>query len=208
MGRSRPDHRGVRGVVVSAPTATALHPADSQQVFRAVLEALGRPGTATVLPSAPLAVLAPAVVPVFALADLTTGVCVLENRGDRWADAVTTATSAPSWPAEMARLGAAVRPGSNDEGPGVPPGLAAAPQDAALVALRVSDLQRGPDRWTLSGPGVKDTATIAPLGLPARFVAVRAEAVAAYPAGIDILLVSDDGRIVGLPRTTTITEEN
>jgi alpha-D-ribose 1-methylphosphonate 5-triphosphate synthase subunit PhnH len=40
------------------------------------------------------------------------------------------------------------------------------------------------------------------------FVAARAEAVAAYPAGIDILLVTDDGWVAGLPRTTTITEEN
>lgn len=40
------------------------------------------------------------------------------------------------------------------------------------------------------------------------FVAARAGVVAAYPGGIDVLLVTDDGRIVGLPRTTTITEEN
>jgi alpha-D-ribose 1-methylphosphonate 5-triphosphate synthase subunit PhnH len=185
-----------------------MHPTDSQQVFRAVLEALARPGMPMALPHGPLEVLAAAVVPVFALADLTTGVCVLENPGDPWADAVTTATSAPTWPAEMARLVASVRPVSEDEVRGFSRGCAAAPEDAALVALGVRDVHGGPRRWTLSGPGVRGTATVAPQGLPAGFVAARAEAVDAYPAGIDILLVTDDGRVVGLPRTTAIIEEN
>ena len=39
--------------------ATALRPADSQLVFRAVLEALARPGTAMALPAGPLRMLAP-----------------------------------------------------------------------------------------------------------------------------------------------------
>jgi alpha-D-ribose 1-methylphosphonate 5-triphosphate synthase subunit PhnH len=193
---------------VTAPSATALHPADSQQVFRTVLEALARPGTAMALPHGPLAVLAPAVVPVFALADLSIGVCVLENAGDRWARAITTATSAPIWPAEIARLIAAVRPVSDGEIRRFSRGSAWAPEDAAMVALGVRDVRGGPRRWRLSGPGVgvDGATTVAPQGLPAGFVEARADAVAAYPAGIDILLVSDDGRVVGRPRTTTITE--
>lgn len=193
---------------MTAQTVTALHPTESQQVFRAVLEALARPGIPKALPSEPLSALAPVVVPVLALADLSTGVCVLENPGDRWADAVATATSAPTWPAEMAKLVAAVRPVGEDEVRGFARGSAYAPEDAALVALSVRDVRGGPRRWHLSGPGVDGTATIAPQGLPRGFVAARAEAVAAYPVGIDILLVTDDGRVVGLPRTTTITEEN
>lgn len=193
---------------MTTQTLTALHPADSQQIFRAVLEALARPGIPMALPSRPLGALVPVIAPVFALADLSTGVCVLEDAGDRWADAVATATSAPTWPAEMAKLVAAVRPVSEDEIRGFARGSAQAPEDAALVALNVRDLFGGPRRWTLSGPGVRRTACIAPQGLPAGFVAARAEAVAAYPAGIDILLVTDDGWVAGLPRTTTITEEN
>jgi alpha-D-ribose 1-methylphosphonate 5-triphosphate synthase subunit PhnH len=185
-----------------------MRPAESQQVFRAVLEALSRPGTPMALPPGPLEALAPAVVPIFALADLSTAVCVLENAGDPWATAVTTATSAPIWPAEMARLVAAVRPVSEDEVRGFARGCATAPEDAALVALGVRDVHGGPRRWTLSGPGVRGTASIAPQGLPAGFVTARAEAVDAYPAGIDVLLVTDDGRVVGLPRTTAIIEEN
>ncbi|OBA60750.1 phosphonate C-P lyase system protein PhnH [Mycobacterium sp. 1100029.7] len=187
---------------------TALRPADSQQVFRAVLEALARPGTPTALPGEALSELAPAVAAIMALADSTTGVCVLDNAGGRWTDAIAMATGAPVWPAEMARLVAAVRPVTADEIRGLHRGSDHAPQDAALAALGVRDVYGGPRRWTLSGPGVGDTTTVAPQGLPADFVAARAEAVAAYPAGIDVLLVADDGRLVGLPRTTTIIEEN
>jgi alpha-D-ribose 1-methylphosphonate 5-triphosphate synthase subunit PhnH len=190
------------------PFATALHPADAQQVFRAVLEALARPGTAMVLPAGAVRTLAPAVAPVLALADLGTGVCVLEQAGDRWGDAVATATSAPLWPAELARLVAALRPVTADEVRGFCRGTAEAPEDAALVSLAVADLDGGDRRWRLSGPGIADTATLAPRGLPETFVAARAEAVAGYPAGIDVLLVTDDFRVVGLPRTTTITEES
>jgi len=188
--------------------ATALHPADSQRVFRAVLDALARPGTVLALPDAPLRTLPPAVIPVFALADLGTGVCVLEQAGDRWGDTVTTATSAPLWPAELARLVAVLRPVTDEEVLGFCRGTATAPEDGALLAFAVADLEGGERSWRMKGPGIAEVATLAPRGLPASFVAARAEAVAGYPAGIDVLLVTDDGRIAGLPRTTTITEEN
>jgi alpha-D-ribose 1-methylphosphonate 5-triphosphate synthase subunit PhnH len=191
-----------------AASATALHPADSQQVFRAVLDALARPGTAMALPDGPLRSFAAAALPVFALADLGTGVCVLEQSEGHWADAVTTATSAPLWPAELARLVAALRPVTDDEMRSFRRGTAEAPEDGALVSLAVTDVTGGRSRWRLSGPGIAETVTLAPSGLPASFVAARTEAVAGYPAGIDVLLVTADGRVVGLPRTTTITEEN
>jgi alpha-D-ribose 1-methylphosphonate 5-triphosphate synthase subunit PhnH len=192
----------------SGSFTTALHPDDAQQVFRAVLEALARPGTAMTLPPGPLETVAPAVVPVLALADLGTGICVLEKEGDRTGDAVATATSAPLWPAELARLVAAVRPVTAEEVRSFCRGTALAPEDGALVSLAVADVTGGQRRWRLTGPGIAERATLAPRGLPGGFVAARADAVAAYPAGIDVLLVTDDGRVVGLPRTTTITEEN
>ena len=188
----------------------ALHPADSQQVFRAVLAALTRPGRLAWLPREPLNTLAPAVLPVFALADLGTGVCMLEppDAPVQWMPAITTATSAPAWPAELARLVAAVRPVTIEEFESFCRGSAAAPEDGALVTLSVSHLYDGPRRWRLSGPGIANSEELAPRGLPDGFVAARAAAVSGYPAGIDILLVTGDGQTVGLPRTTTIFEEN
>jgi alpha-D-ribose 1-methylphosphonate 5-triphosphate synthase subunit PhnH len=193
---------------VTASTIAALRPADSQQIFRAVLEALARPGVPMALPNRPLSTLAPAISVLMALADATTGVCVLDDSDGRWAEAITTATAAPAWPAEMARLVAGVRPVTAEEIRGFNRGSALAPEDAALVALGVADVHGGTQRWKLSGPGVCPATTIAPQGLSPHFVAARADAVGAFPAGIDVLLLTDDGRVVGLPRTTTITEEN
>ena len=191
---------------MSAPSITALHPADSQRVFRAVLGALAEPGKAMTLPDT--GVMPQALVPALALADLSTGVCVLENPDERWSAAGATATSAPLWPAEMARLVAALRPVTADEVRSLCRGSADAPEDGAMVALSVRDVVGGPRRWRLSGPGIDGHAVVAPAGLPDGFLAARADAVGGYPAGIDVLLVTDDGRVVGLPRTTTITEEN
>ncbi|QRP43505.1 phosphonate C-P lyase system protein PhnH [Amycolatopsis sp. FDAARGOS 1241] len=188
-------------------TASAvLRPAESQQVFRTVLEALSRPGTVQQLPADLAQGNYSAVLPVLALADLGTGVCVLEE-GTRWADAVALATSAPIRPLELARLVAAVRPVTAGEITKLCRGSAPAPEDAALAALAVSDVDGGDRRWRLSGPGVPGELTLAPRGLPAGFAAARAEAVAGYPAGVDLLLVTEDGRVTGLPRTTIIEED-
>jgi len=186
----------------------ALRPADAQQVFRAVLEALARPGIPTALPENLLKTLNPAVVPVLALADLSTGVCILEDIHNRWSDLVSTATGAPLWPAELARLVAAVRPVTEAEVRDLARGTAAAPGGAALVSLAVSDVMGGPRRWRMSGPGIDGETTMSPVGLPPGFVTARNEAVAGFPAGIDVLLATRDGRIVGVPRTTAITEES
>jgi alpha-D-ribose 1-methylphosphonate 5-triphosphate synthase subunit PhnH len=183
-------------------TATAVLPVlgvdAAQRAFRAVLDALARPGTTASLPSVdgvPAALL-----PVLALADLDTPVCVLgDSPGGDWADALTTATSAPTGPLAAARLVAALRPLETGELAGVRAGDAAAPEDAALVSLAVPGLDGGPS-LRLSGPGIPGTRTIAPRGLPADLAATRAAT--AFPAGADLLLVTPDGQVLGLPRST------
>ena len=186
----------------------ALRPAEAQQVFRAVLEALARPGTPTALPAGVLESVAGAVLPVLALADLGTGICILEDAQCRWGDLVSTATGAPLWPAELARLVAAVRPVTDAEVRDFARGTASVPGSAALVSLAVADVVGGHRRWRMSGPGIDGATTISPVGLPPGFVAARNDAVADYPAGIDVLLATRDGRLVGVPRTTAITEES
>jgi alpha-D-ribose 1-methylphosphonate 5-triphosphate synthase subunit PhnH len=179
---------------------------DAQRAFRAVLDAMARPGTPTRLP---LPSGAPAVLgPLLALADLDTPVCVLgatTTDTDRWLAAVTTATSAP--PAELAgaRLVAAMRPVTVEELQAVRTGAATDPEDAALVALSVPALTGG-SAVRLSGPGVGSATVITPAGLPAGWLDVRAAV--AYPAGADLLLVDPDGACVGLPRSTRTNEGN
>lgn len=189
--------------------AAPLTPAASHQVFRAVLDALARPGEPASLPDSGMARPTPAVLlPMLALADLGTGIHVLEHPDTpaRWSAALRTATSAPVVPLERARLVGALRPITPAEVGALCRGSALAPEEAALLAVSVTDLTGGPERWALSGPGVPGRRAIAPLGVPAGFLAARAEAVHHYPTGIDVLLVAPDGRLVGLPRGTTIEE--
>ncbi|WP_262698444.1 MULTISPECIES: phosphonate C-P lyase system protein PhnH [Streptomyces] len=187
-------------------TAARLGPAQAQGVFRAVLDALARPGTVTRFPSDVPGVVPSALLPVLALADLGTGVHILEEDGSRrWSDVVSVATDAPAVPLEKARLAAAVRPVAAEEIPRLARGTADAPEDGAVLCLPVTALEGGASAWRLSGPGVPGERDIAPRSVPEGFVAARAEAVGGFPAGVDLLLAAPDGRVMGLPRSTTVT---
>ncbi|GAA2777819.1 phosphonate C-P lyase system protein PhnH [Saccharopolyspora taberi] len=167
----------------------------SQRVFRAVLDVLSRPGTVSRLPesTAPSALL-----PVLALADLETPVCV---EGGEWADVVRTVTSAPSAGRGQARLAVVLEP--LDELSGFRTGSSAAPEDGALVCLSVSELGEGAE-YRLSGPGVPGERTLRITGLPPDFAAQRERLAGEFPAGIDLVLATKDGRITGLPRSTRV----
>lgn len=199
--------------VDSGVARTALAPEVSQRVFRVVLDALARPGQLGQLPAQPG--VAPVLLPLLALADLDTAACVLtgSDSGTGWADLVTLATSAPAVPVDRARLVAALRPIRPDELRALPRGTALAPEDGALVTLAVAtELWSAPTarttratRFRLAGPGIPGRReTLLPMS--AELLTARAEAVAGYPAGIDLLLVDPAGRVLGLPRTTTIEE--
>jgi alpha-D-ribose 1-methylphosphonate 5-triphosphate synthase subunit PhnH len=191
-------------------SAGPLPTAVSRQVFRAVLDALARPGQPARLPARSSDAAPPALLPLLALADLGTGIHVLD-RADApasWVDALATATSAPVVALERARLVGALRPITPAEVGALHRGTALAPEEAALLTVAVTDLAGGPARWVLSGPGVPGRRAISPSGVPAGFLAARAAAVHRYPTGIDVLLVAPDGRLLGLPRSTCIEEES
>jgi alpha-D-ribose 1-methylphosphonate 5-triphosphate synthase subunit PhnH len=186
---------------MTTPLVPVLDGDTSQRTFRAVLDALARPGLPALLPGADVPA---ALLPVLALADLDTPACVLGDtaEGD-WVGALTTVTSAPVAPIGDARLVAALRPLAPGELAAVRTGSAGAPEEAALVALAVPALDGGP-ALTLTGPGVPGTRTVAPRDLPPDLVATRAAT--AFPAGADLLLVTPDGTVLGIPRSTRIEE--
>ncbi|MFI1764208.1 phosphonate C-P lyase system protein PhnH [Streptomyces sp. NPDC020800] len=187
-------------------TAARLRPAQAQGVFRAVLDALARPGTVTRFPADIPAEVPSALLPVLALADLGTGIRVLEGDGGvRWSEVVSVATNAPAVPLEKARLAAAVRPVAPQEILRLARGAADAPEDGAVLCLPVTALEGGPSTWRLSGPGVPGARDVAPQGVPDGFVRARAEAVGGFPAGVDLLLAAPDGSLMGLPRSTNVT---
>ena len=227
--------------IASGPTAasgaraagipTALTPTGAQAVFRATLDVLARPGTIKRLPSAadePLAEHVPAaLLPLLALADLSTPACVVDSDADgrtAWDEIVRVATNAPRAAPGDARLVTALRPLTAEELAGLRTGTAAAPEDGALACLAVTRIATATADGTdstdgvasagdgalllrLSGPGVPGTRTVSITGLPAGFAAVRRRLVLGFPAGADLLLIAPDGAMVGLPRTTEVSEE-
>jgi alpha-D-ribose 1-methylphosphonate 5-triphosphate synthase subunit PhnH len=79
------------------------------------------------------------------------------------------------------------------------------PDRSTTIALRVPSFTGGP-ALTLRGPGIKDNRTITPPGLPPDFCAQWTANRALFPRGIDLLLIAD-GQVIGLPRSTRITED-
>jgi alpha-D-ribose 1-methylphosphonate 5-triphosphate synthase subunit PhnH len=196
----------VTGAAVAAPLVRPGN-RDAHRIFRAVLDALARPGTTTHLSVS--AGVPAALGPLLALADLDTPVYVLGDSAtdgatdtEQWLRAVALATSAPTSGLGEARLVAALRPVTVDELRAVRVGSPAEPEEAALVTLAVPALTGGPT-VRLTGPGTASGAVITAAGLPAGWLDAR-DAVA-FPAGCDLLLVDPDGACVGLPRSTRTT---
>ncbi|MFC0525115.1 phosphonate C-P lyase system protein PhnH [Pontibacillus salicampi] len=80
------------------------------------------------------------------------------------------------------------------------------PHQSATLFIQVKDFKDGADadKFILSGPGIKDSTSIVVNGLDEEWIDARNEAVQEYPLGIDVCLVSEQGELVALPRTTKI----
>lgn len=184
--------------VVNRMAAAKLRPNAAWQVFRAVLDAMAHPGRMVELPPDLTGATPAVLLPMLALADLGASVAVLDD-GAGWADAVSAVTSAPVAEIRSARFVAATRPITADELRSVCRGSAFAPENGALVCLSVADVDGGD--WVLSGPGIAGQVCVSGVG---DLLDARTEAVAGFPAGVDLLLITADGRMVGIPRTTVL----
>ncbi|NML30199.1 phosphonate C-P lyase system protein PhnH [Paraburkholderia antibiotica] len=181
---------------------------DTQAVFRTLLDALARPGThgaiGEVVPMLPELRHARAEPAAFAalltLCDYTTPVW-LAQPDTALASALRFHTGAPlvdkTEQAAFAYIhDAATLPALES----FASGSAESPEQAATLLIRVDALSGG-EPVTLSGPGILDTETISPLGLPAQFWRDRATLVPLFPCGVDCYLVCGTS-VIGLPRTT------
>ena len=204
---------------MTATTIAPLPVAQSQLVFRAVMEALARPGTVHRLPAIAAAAGGPpqALLPLLALADLGTPACVLADDGE-WADVVRAMTSAPAAGLAQARLVAALRPVTADELASLRTGTAAAPEDGALACLSVASIRPLPDGGTPDGEGASDGGLLAAAirAGHARHAGVSSPGCrpGSWPCGASRLMAASlpgptccssapDGAMTGLPRTTT-----
>jgi len=181
---------------------------DSQSVFRSLLTATAQPGTRAELGKAltpPVGLNQAAAAVLLTLADQDTLVwfepslrggaieswlrfhtsCPLTDRTEEAAFAVVSHTG----------LAPQLLSGFNQ-------GDAKYPDLATTVIVMVPDLEAGPN-LVLEGPGIETIAEIAPQGLPDSFWSERAELVAHFQFGIDVMLCAE-ATLISIPRTTRI----
>ncbi|WP_240046754.1 phosphonate C-P lyase system protein PhnH [Paracraurococcus ruber] len=175
---------------------------DAQACFRAVLEAMARPGrvhrvAAPPEPPAPLAAAAAAV--LLTLADADT---------PAWLDA---GAGAEAWLRFHAGCPLAASPAQAGFvlACGAPPRLAALaqgteeePHRSATLILQVKALEPGAG-WRLTGPGIEREHRLLVEGMPPDFPAQWAANRAGFPCGVDVILCAGD-RLAALPRTTAL----
>lgn len=177
---------------------------DAQACFRAVLEAMSRPGRvvragAALRPPAPLAPAAAAV--LLALADADTPL---------WSDG---GADAGAWLRFHCGAPFVAAPGDAvfALATGTPPPLDALaagteeqPQRGATLVVQVAALEAGTG-WRLTGPGIEHEHRLSVRGAPAGFLAAWAENRARFPRGVDVVLCAGD-RLAALPRSVAIQE--
>jgi alpha-D-ribose 1-methylphosphonate 5-triphosphate synthase subunit PhnH len=176
---------------------------DAQAAFRAVLEAMSRPGRvlhagASLRPPAPLMPAAAAV--LLALADADTPLAC--DAGPTVLDWLRFHCGAPLVaPGSAAFVLATAAPPPLDA---LAPGSEEKPQHGATLVLQVAGLEPGRG-WRLTGPGIEREHRLHVIGAPAGFLAGWAANRARFPRGVDVVLCAGD-RLAALPRTVMIAE--
>jgi alpha-D-ribose 1-methylphosphonate 5-triphosphate synthase subunit PhnH len=178
---------------------------DAQRCFRAVLEAMSRPGRVQQLEGVALEAPAPlgraAAAVLLTLADADTPV---------WLDAAAL----PSAPwlrfhagcpvvTEPARAAFALACGTPPPLTAFPAGTEEEPQEGATLILQLAALAEGTGPWHLAGPGIEALHRLDAEGLPADFALQWAANHAAFPRGVDLVLCAGDA-LVALPRSTRL----
>jgi alpha-D-ribose 1-methylphosphonate 5-triphosphate synthase subunit PhnH len=202
---SQPD-RSPSGSVLSGGFEAPVF--DAQSVFRDVMTALARPGTAVDLaspaqPPAPLTAEAGAVALV--LLDHETPVWCDQALSDNSAiaDWLRFHTNAPlvDVPNEAA-FAFVCEPSGMPSLASFALGTAEYPDRSTTVIIAVETLN-GRDGAEIAGPGIRQTARLSPQPLPPAFWDQVRGNHALFPRGVDILFTAR-GRIAGLPRSTRI----
>lgn len=177
--------------------------ADAQSCFRAVLDAMARPGRRHAIAglSAPAPLDAATAAVLLTLIDPETPLWLDEpaQAASGWiafhTGAPLTASSANAMFAlALALPNLAALPNGSDE----------APESSATLILQVASLDSG-RRFQLAGPGLRHPAILAIDGLPADFATIWQRNHAAFPRGIDLILCAGN-RIAALPRSVTVTD--
>jgi alpha-D-ribose 1-methylphosphonate 5-triphosphate synthase subunit PhnH len=177
---------------------------DAQTTFRAVLDAMARPGTlhqagASLMPPEPLDRATAAVL-----------LTLVDNETPLWIDDI--ASDARAWLAF--HCGAAITEEQADaefalalalpELTAFSSGTDEAPERSVTLIVQVTALGKG-THYRLAGPGLREPVVLAVAGLPSNFTQVWQQNHALFPRGVDVLLCADT-TLAALPRSVSIVE--
>lgn len=184
---------------------------NSQEVFRALMDAMASPGLVIEIGN-----LAAAPSPISSVA-ASVAATLFDHDATVWCDKSTTGsvaaigwlkfhtglelTSNPS-DAQFALIGDLETMPSLES---FAKGTSEYPDRSTTIILQIDGFN-GPEELTLSGPGIKDTQGFAPSQLPKMFVDQWAANRGAFPRGID-LVFAGKGALAALPRTTRISKK-
>lgn len=179
----------------------------AQSVFRMMMDCLSRPGTVQSIvpeidPPRPLGVAAGAI--ALTLLDHDTPVWLTPGLAkSAVAEWIGFHTGAPLTREKSDARFAFVEAGAPLSSFGLfANGTQEYPDRSTTIVLEVASLDKGAP-LSLSGPGIRESATIAPQGLPDMFLRQWADNRALFPRGVDVVLTA--GRqMLGLPRTCKI----
>lgn len=181
---------------------------DAQATFRAVMDAMARPGKihpakALAEPPQPLSHIAAAV--ALTLCDADTPLWL--DPALRQAPAVSgwlgfhTGAPVTETPAD-AHFAVVADPAGLIAFENFAQGTQEYPDRSTTLILQVASLTAG-DTLILEGPGIQGSTTFAPSPLPRHFVEQWKQNGARFPRGVDLVLAAPEG-IACLPRTTRI----
>jgi alpha-D-ribose 1-methylphosphonate 5-triphosphate synthase subunit PhnH len=180
----------------------------SQTVFRAVMDAMAKPGSMHPLPvvtapPAPLSASAAAVIVTLADADTPVWLDPALMKTSQVREWIVFHTGAPIAEHQSdAAFALVAAPQNLSALNGFSLGTQEYPDRSATVIVQVSTLTDG-TALTLQGPGIKDRAQLAPDPMPPHFEAQWQANRSAFPRGIDLILAAPDC-VAAMPRSTRL----
>lgn len=190
---------------------------DSQATFRALLEALSRPGKICLLPdrvyrSPPRGFCPPALSILKTLCDHRVSFSLVSgNRTAELSRYLEVNLATPLGDVEKADYVIFDGVTFDEDFMRMKRGTPEFPENSATALVCVARLDEGAaETETASchlrcaGPGVKDAAFLTVTGLDPRYNEARARTNNVSPLGIDLFLVDPGGRVAGIPRTTFV----
>lgn len=173
---------------------------DAQTSFRAVLEAMSRPGRVQAIvppPEVPPGLSPAAAAVLLTLVDAATPLRLAAGaEAEAWVRfhcGCPLVTDGAAFVLDPSRSLLELDPGTDEE-----------PESGATLILEVAALSEGAG-WRLTGPGIRDAHRLRVDGAPAGFVADWAANRARFPCGVDVILCAGT-RIAALPRSVAIEE--